>query len=70
MKPNPFSDINIMTQQQAIFCLNIACTNHNPDGTHYDIQYIHIVQIYFRYLEQLWTVQQSNINLERTSRVK
>ena len=47
MKPNPFSDINIMIQQ-AIFWLNIACNNHNPDGTDYDIYNyicIHIVQI-------------------------
>ena len=51
-KPNPFSDITIMTQQQAIFWLNIACNNHNPDGTDYDIHrfYIHtctcIIQFY------------------------
>ena len=46
MKPNPFSDINIMTQQQAIFWFNIACKNHNPDGTDYDIHArINIVHI-------------------------
>ena len=38
MKPSPFSDINIMTQQQDIFWFNAACNNHNPDGTDYDIQ--------------------------------
>ena len=73
MKPNPFSDITIMTQQ-AIFWFNIACNNHNPDGTDYDIHrfYIHTCMyfpnfnIYFRYLGQLLTVQQSNI--ERTRR--
>ena len=27
MKPNPFSDITIMTQQQSIFWFNIACNN-------------------------------------------
>ena len=47
MKPNPFSDITIMTQQQAIFWFNIACNNHNPDGTDYDIYigstYVHVL---------------------------
>ena len=37
MKPNPFSDINSMTQQQATFRFNVACNNRNPDGTDYDI---------------------------------
>ena len=47
MKPNPFSAITIMTQQQAIFWFNIACNNHNPDGTDYRIYigstYIHVL---------------------------
>ena len=51
MKPNPFSDITIMTQRQAIFWFNIACNNHNPDGTDYDIHlgstYIHVLSNFF-----------------------
>ena len=38
MNPNPFSDINNMTQQQAIFWLHAARNNHNHDGSDYDIQ--------------------------------
>ena len=67
-----------LTQQQAIFWFNIACSNHNPDGTDYDKQrfYIHTwpymyyqhFKNFVRYLGQLLTVQQSNI--ERTSCVK
>ena len=51
MKPNPFSDITIMTQQQTIFRFNIACNNHNPDGTdyytHIGSTYIHVLSICF-----------------------
>ena len=65
MKPNPFSDIAIMTQQQAIFWFNIACNNHNPDGTDYDMHRFYIM--YYPHFKIL-TVQQSNI--ERTSRIK
>ena len=57
VKPNPFSAITTMTQQQAIFWFNIACNNHNPDGTDYDIHrfYIHtcIIQI-LKFIFVIW----------------
>ena len=70
MQSNPFSDINIMTQQQAIFWLNISCNNHNlMELTRICIHtYFPNFRIYFHYLGQLLTVQQSNI--EMTNRVK
>ena len=70
MQPNPFSDINIMTEQQAIFWFKISSNNHNlMERTRIYIHtYFPNVRIYFRYLGQLLTLQQSNI--ERTSRVK